>query len=60
MAYKNHEGYTDNTQGIAIRRADREPKEITDFRRIMKHVGNVLGVRILGKVTLIDKRGRRW
>lgn len=58
--YKNHEGYPDSTQGKAIREADKPPEEVRHFRLAMKLMCRICHVRILGKVTVVDKKGRRW
>ena len=58
--YKNHEGYSDPTQGDAIRRADRPPEDVINFRRAMKLMCAICHVRVLGKVTVVDEKGRRW
>lgn len=58
--YKNHEGYPDSTQGKAIREADKPPEEVRNFRLAMKLMCQICHVRILGKVTVVDKKGRRW
>ena len=58
--YRNSEGYPDPTSGRAIRKADKPPEEVINFRRAMKLMGTICGVRILGKVTVVDKKGRRW
>lgn len=34
--YKNRSGYPDPTPGKAIRRADKPPEEVVNFRRAMK------------------------
>jgi hypothetical protein len=58
--YKNNEGYPDPTAGRAIRKADKPPEEVINFRRAMKLMSVICHVRILGKVTVVDERGRRW
>lgn len=58
--YKNKEGYPDPTAGRAVRKADKPPEEVINFRRAMKKLCVIYHVRILGKVTVIDERGRRW
>ena len=58
--YKNHEGYPDPTQGKAIQEADKPPEEVRNFRLAMKLMCQICHVRILGKVTVVDKKGRRW
>lgn len=58
--YKNKEGYQDPTAGRAVRKADKPPEEVRDFRRLLNIICRMSGIRILGKVTVVDKRGRRW
>ena len=60
MVYKNREGYPDPTQGKAIREADKPPEDVRNFRLAMKLMCRICHVRILGKVTVVDKKGRRW
>lgn len=55
---KNREGYQDPTAGRAIREADRLPEEIIMFRKMIKALSVICHVRVLGKVTLVDKKGR--
>ena len=47
---KNKGGYQDPTAGRAIREADRPPENVVMFFHL----------RILGKVTIVDEKGRRW
>lgn len=58
--YKNNEGYPDPTAGRAIQKADKPPEEVINFRRAMKLMSVICHVRILGKVTVVDDKGRRW
>ena len=58
--YKNKEQSHDPTAGDAIRRADRPPENVINFRRAMKLMCVICHVRILGKVTVVDEKGRRW
>jgi hypothetical protein len=58
--YKNNEGYPDPTAGRAIWKADKPPEEVINFRRAMKLMSVICHVRILGKVTVVDDKGRRW
>lgn len=60
MGYKNGEGYTDMTAGQAIKNADRPPENVINFRRAMKLMCTICHVRVLGKVTVVDEKGRRW
>lgn len=57
---KNAEGYPDPTAGKAIKRADKPPEEVINFRRAMKLMCIICRVRVLGKITVVDERGRRW
>ena len=58
--YKNKEGYPDPTPGKAIRRADKPPEEVVNFRRAMKLMCVICHVRVLGKIMVVDEKGRRW
>ena len=58
--YKNYEGYPDPTAGLAVRKAATPPEEVINFRRAMKLLSVFCLVRILGKVTVVDDKGRRW
>ncbi len=58
--YKNHEGYPAPTEGRAIREAGKPPEEVRHFRLAMKLMCQICHVRILGKVTVVDKKGQRW
>ena len=60
MKDRNAEGYPDPTAARAIKAADRAPENVIMFRKMIKAIGVILHVRVLGKVTLIDERGRRW
>ena len=60
MKYKNREGYSDPTAGRAIQKADKPPEGVINFRRTIKLISVICHVRILGKVTVVDERGRRW
>ena len=55
--YKNREGYPDPTPGKAIRRADKPPEEVVNFRRAMKLMCVICHVRVLGKITVVDESG---
>ncbi|MFQ7031958.1 MAG: hypothetical protein ACLRRJ_03355 [Clostridium sp.] len=55
---KNGEGYYDPTAGKAIRKADRPPEEVISFKRAVILLCSILHVRIQGKITVIDKKGR--
>ena len=60
MKDRNAEGYPDPTAARAIKAADRPPENVIMFRKMIQAIGVILHVRVLGKVTLIDERGRRW
>lgn len=60
MKNKNAEGYPDPTATKAIKRADRPPESVRNARRAIKVICEICHVRILGKITTIDERGRRW
>lgn len=60
MKDRNAEGYPDPTTARAIKAADRPPEEIIMFRKMIKALSVICHVRVLGKVTLVDKKGRRW
>ena len=49
--YKNKEGYPD---------PDKPPEEVVNFRRAMKLMCVICRVRVLGKITVVDEKGRRW
>lgn len=58
--YRNGEGYTDKTAGRAIKRADHPPENVILFRKAMKLMCEICHVRVLGKITVVDERGKRW
>ena len=58
--YKNAEGYADLTASKAIKNADKPPENVVMFRKMLKAMSVIMGVRVLGKVTLVDDKGRRW
>ena len=60
MKDRNAEGYPDPTASRAIKAAARPPEEIIMFRKMIKALSVICHVRVLGKVTLVDKKGRRW
>lgn len=60
MKDRNAEGYPDPTAARAIKAADWPPEEIIMFRKMIKALSVICHVRVLGKVTLVDKKGRRW
>lgn len=57
MKDRNAEGYPDPTAARAIKAADRPPEEIIMFRKMIKALSVICHVRVLGKVTLVDKKG---
>lgn len=58
--YKNKEGYADPTAGKAIKKADKPPENVVMFRKMLKAMCTIFHIRVLGKVTLVDEKGRRW
>lgn len=58
--YKNKEGYPDPTAGKAIKKADKPPENMVMFRKMLKSMCVIFHIRVLGKVTLVDEKGRRW
>ena len=58
--YKNGEGYTDKTAGRAIKRTEGPPENVVHFRKAMKLMCEICHVRVLGKITVVDEKGRRW
>ena len=58
--YKNKEGYADPTAGKAIKKADKPPENVVMFRKMLKAMCMIFHIRVLGKVTLVDEKGRRW
>ena len=59
MVYRNGEGYTDMVAGRAIKN-DQPPENVRNFRRAMKLMCTICHVRVLGKITVVDDKGRRW
>ena len=60
MNDRNHEGYRDPTATKAIRKADKPPENVTNCRMAIKLICIILHVRILGKITIVDEKGRSW
>lgn len=60
MVYKNGEGYTDIVAGQAIKNTDRLPENVLNFRRAKKLMCTICHIRVLGKITVVDEKGRRW
>ena len=58
--YKNKEGYLDLTAGKAVKKADKPPENVVMFRKMLKTMCTIFHIRVLGKVTLVDEKGRRW
>ena len=58
--YKNKEGYPDPTAGKAVKKADKPPENVVMFRKMLKAMCTIFHIRVLGKVTLVDEKGRRW
>ena len=57
---KNSEGCPDPTAGRAIRKADKPPEEVKYFHQLLDIVCRMSGIRIVGKVSVLDKKGRKW
>lgn len=60
MLYRNGEGYQDRVAGEAIKAADRPPESVINFRRAIKLMCTICHVRVDGKITVVDEKGRRW
>lgn len=54
--YRNGKGYS----GDAVRAVKREPENVIQFRRMLKAMGIIFHLKILGKVVLVDENGDRW
>ena len=59
MKNRNGEGYLDPVATRTIRNANRLPENVQNARRAIKVICKICHVRILGKITIIDERGRR-
>ena len=46
--------------GAAITAADRPPAEVVRFRKMVKIMCEAGDLRVLGKITIVDKKGRHW
>lgn len=55
MTYKNNEGYSDQTAGKAIQKADRPPKPVLDVIRMVKELAWFCGFEIVGHIRLKDR-----
>ena len=60
MKDRNAEGYPDPTAARAIKAADRPPAEVVRFRKMGKIMCEAGDLRVLGKITIVDKKGRHW
>lgn len=60
MIYKNGEGYVDSTAGNAIKNADRPPENVVNFRKALNLMCTICRVRVLGKIVVVDEKGRKW
>ena len=60
MNDRNHEGYRDPTVTKAMRKADRPPESVINCRKAIKVICQICNVRILGKITIVDEKGRSW
>lgn len=64
--YRNGEGYTDKTAGKAIERELKretqgaEPENVVNFRKGIRLLCQICKVRVQGKITVVDEKGRRW
>lgn len=56
----NSEGYPDPTAGKAIRAADRPPENVIMFRKMLKAMCTIFHLQIIGNITIVDEKGRRW
>ena len=54
--YRNGRGYS----GDATRDTNREPENVIQFQRMLKAMGMIFLLKILGKVVLVDENGDRW
>ncbi len=54
--YRNGRGYS----GDATRDTKREPENVIQFQRMLKAMGIIFHLKILGKVVLVDENGDRW
>lgn len=50
----------ESSAGAALRAASRPPEEVINFRKALKLMCVICRVRVLGKVTVVDEKGRRW
>lgn len=58
---KNKEGYPDPTAGRAVREADPGRRRTWSCSGgLIKSMCTIFHLRILGKVTIVDEKGRRW
>ena len=64
--YRNGEGYTDKTAGRAIEREalrerhEHEPENVSNFRKGIRLLCQICHVRVQGKITVVDDKGRHW
>ena len=58
--FKNKEGYTNKVAGAAITAVDQPPAEVVRFRKMVKIMCEAGDLRVLGKITIVDKKGRHW
>lgn len=54
--YRNDKG----RPGDVIGAGKREPENVIQFRRMLKAMGVIFHLKILGKVVLVDENGDRW
>lgn len=58
---KNAEGYTDQTAGKAIRKADRPPEDVTKMIELIKEFASLCGYDITNRIWLRDRKtGREY
>ena len=58
--FKHKEGYTNKVAGAAITAADQPPAEVVRLRKMVKIMCEGGDLRELGKITIVDKKGRHW
>ena len=60
MMKKNEIFKNNKVTGAAITAADRPPAEVVHFRKMVKIMCEAGDLRVLGKITIVDKKGRHW
>lgn len=56
MKYKNAEGYSDPTAGIALSRVTKEERNVHDLIHIFRLIANLAGFEIVGRITLKNRK----